>query len=121
MLGSGNWQVKVHDGTTYRDPVVGSEALNHWALVTGVIDRDAQQFRGYRDGAFATMEPIAGFGSVSSAQPLIIGVTDLMPYRGSIDEVRISTGTLSADWIKAEYANLATSSFAVIGAEQIAP
>lgn len=121
LLGSGNWQVKVHDGTTYRDPVVGTEALNRWALVTGVVDRDAQQFLGYRDGAFATMEPIAGFGGVSSTKPLIIGVTDLMPYRGSIDEVRISTGVLSADWIKAEYANLTTSTFAVVGAEQMAP
>jgi hypothetical protein len=121
LLGSGNWQVKVHDGTTYRDPVVGTEVLNRWALVTGVVDRDAQHFLGYRDGAFATMEPIAALGGVSSAKPLIIGVTDLMPYRGSIDEVRISAGTLSADWIKAEYANLATSSFAVIGAEQMAP
>ena len=81
LLGSGNWQVKVHDGTTYRDPVVGTEVVNQWALVTGVVDRGAQQFLGYRDGAYATTEPITAFGSVSSAKPLIIGVTDLISSR----------------------------------------
>ena len=121
LFGSGNWQIKIHDGGTYRDPIVGTEILNEWAHVAAVLDRNAAQFIGYRDGAFASMEPTIGVASISSAKPLIFGVTELMPFRGTIDEVRISTGTLTPDWIKAEHANLATTTFVTLGAEQKAP
>ncbi|NVB82094.1 MAG: hypothetical protein HOV81_27175 [Kofleriaceae bacterium] len=118
LFGSGPWHIKIHDGSTYRDPVIGLETLGEWVHVAAVLDRSAQQFLAYRDGAFATVEPTIGVGSLSSAQPLILGVVDQAPFRGSLDEVRISTGTLSADWIKAEHANLATSTFVSIGDEQ---
>lgn len=118
LFGSDSWQVKIHDGDNYRDPVVGTETLGEWVHIAAVLDRETQQFLGYRDGVFANMEPTTGVGSISSAQPLIIGVVDQDAFRGTIDEVRISSGTLSADWIKAEHANLATSTFVAVGQEQ---
>lgn len=118
LFGSGPWQIKIHDGSTYRDPVVGLETLGEWVHVAAVLDRGAQQFIAYRDGALASMEPTLGVGSISSTKPLILGVGEQAPFRGTLDEVRIFTGTLTADWIAAEYANLATSSFVAIGDEQ---
>ncbi len=118
LFGQDNWQIKIHDGVSYRDPVVGTETLNEWVHIAAVLDRTAQQYLGYRDGAFASMEPTTGVGSISSAQPLVLGVIDQTAFRGSLDEVRIYNGTLAPDWIEAEHANLATSTFVAIGTEQ---
>lgn len=59
---------------------------------------------------------------ISSDQPLSLGnksSSSAESYRGIIDEVRISTVTRSADWVKATYDTIANSSFAVYEGPQL--
>ena len=58
---------------------------------------------------------------VSNGESLYLGNKDSgnEPYRGIIDEVRISTVTRSADWVKATYDTIANSSFAVYEGPQL--
>jgi hypothetical protein len=122
LLGTSNWNVKAHDGSNYRDPVAGTETLHSWVYIAGVVDRTAQQIRAYRDGVFTDMAPLSGVGTLNNNNALTFGLTGvLMPYDGVLDEVRISAGTLSADWIAAEYANLKSPVFAVRGTQQARP
>ncbi len=122
LLGTANWNVKVHDGSSYRDPVAGTETLGSWVYIAGTVDRTAQQMSAYRNGVRTDMAPLTGVGSANNGDPLTFGPTGvLMPFHGVLDEVRISTGVLSPDWIAAEYANLTSTSFAAIGAQQAQP
>ena len=58
---------------------------------------------------------------VSNGEPLYLGNNGSgnEPYRGIIDEVRISTVTRSADWVKATYDTIANISFAVYEGPQL--
>lgn len=58
---------------------------------------------------------------VSNDAPLCLGNNGSgnEPYRGIIDEVRISSVTRSADWVKATYDTIANSSFAVYEGPQL--
>lgn len=122
LLGTANWNVKAHDGSNYRDPVAGTETLHSWVYIAGVVDRTAQQIRAYRDGVFTDSAPLSGVATLNNNNALTFGLTGvLMPYDGALDEVRISAGVLSADWIAAEYANLKSPTFAVLGGQQTKP
>ena len=58
---------------------------------------------------------------VSNGEPLYLGNNGSgnEPYRGIIDEVRISTVTRSADWVKATYDTIANDQFAVYEGPQL--
>jgi hypothetical protein len=121
LLGTGDWNMKIHDGTNYRDPIAGTETIEEWVYLAGVVDRGASEVRAYRNSVLMTTHPIVGFGSVSNAQPLTFGPTGIMPFHGVLDEVRIVRGVLSPDRIATEYANLTSPSFAAFGAQQVHP
>jgi hypothetical protein len=121
LLGSANWNLKTHDGTMYRDPTAGTEALGTWVYLVGVVDRAASQMIAYRDGVAITTMPLGIYGSLSSTQALAFGAAATTAYHGLIDEVRITSGIRSADWVLAEYANLKSPGFVTLGAEQARP
>ncbi|HUS28187.1 MAG TPA: LamG domain-containing protein [Kofleriaceae bacterium] len=121
LLGTADWNMKTHDGTSYRDPAVGAEALGAWVYLAGVMDRDAQQMLAYRDGVFTDMMSTTGFGSITNNKALVFGPTGTLNFQGTLDEVRISAGALSPEWIATEYANLETPGFVALGSQQMKP
>ncbi|HTL34680.1 MAG TPA: DUF2341 domain-containing protein [Kofleriaceae bacterium] len=121
LLGTANWNLKTHDGTMYRDPTAGTESLGHWVYLVGVVDRAASQMIAYRDGVAITTMPLGTYGSLNSTQALTFGAAATTAYHGLIDEVRVTSGIRSADWVVAEYANLKSPSFLAIGAQQTRP
>jgi hypothetical protein len=91
-----------------------------WVQLAAVLDRNGPTLVTYANGALVGSMPVS-FGSLdSSTQDFEVGRNgDITIYDGSIDEVRVIGSVLSADWIAAEYANVATrASFITIGREQ---
>lgn len=121
ITGDQVWNVKIHDGTTYVDPLVGNAAqlANQWVHVAGVVDRTAQTFTAYANGAATQALSIAGVGSLDNNLAFDLGRPTNGAFKGLLDEVRIYPRALAPEWIAAEYANLANPSFAVFGAEQM--
>ncbi|MEP6865193.1 MAG: LamG domain-containing protein [Deltaproteobacteria bacterium] len=107
--------------TTYVDPLVGnaSQLANQWVHVAGVVDRTAQTFTAYANGALAQSLPITGVGSLDNNLGFAIGRPSNGAFKGLVDEVRIYPRALPPEWIAAEYANLATPSFEAFGAEEM--
>lgn len=122
-LGTNNWTTYVGDGDVTRPVTVSNETLGSWVHITGVVDRANQQLIGYKDGVEAAKESIADIGSVSSPYSFVLGSNGSNYwFRGRLEEPRIYARALAPEWIAAEYANLASpSTFAVVGAEEIAP
>jgi hypothetical protein len=119
LLGTGSWAAKLHDGSNYVDVEFGqrSALAGRWVHLAVVIDRAAAATTTFTNGVLANQVALS-LGSVATGERLQLGRSETMPFRGSLDEVRIYTGALSADWIATEYANLASTSFLAIGAEQ---
>lgn len=122
VTGNQYWNVKIHDGTSYVDPELGTAAAlaGNWVHVAGVVDRGTNQFSAYTNGAFHQMLPIS-IGSVDNAFAFDIGRAGTGVFKGTIDEVRIYPDVRSADWIKAEHANLADDAFLQFGPETTPP
>jgi hypothetical protein len=121
IAGTQFWNVKIHDGTTYVDPLVGnaSQFTNQWVHVAGVVDRAAHTFTAFANGAMSQALPITGVGSLDNSFAFDIGRPNNGAFKGLVDEVRIYPRALPPEWIAAEYANLATPSFEVFGAEEM--
>jgi hypothetical protein len=120
ILGSGQWQAKVHDGTAFVDPSFGDEPsfANRWVHLAAVVDRATATFSVYADGAFVTSQSLAQLGELDTANPFAIGRGNDAAFRGRVDEARIYNVALSADWIAAEHANHTAETFLVIGAHE---
>jgi hypothetical protein len=122
ITGSQYWNVKIHDGINYVDPELGTATAleNQWVHVAGVVDRGAQRFTAYANGAQASAMSITGIGSLDNTfnfdlgRPKPTGV-----FEGMLDEVRLYPRVLTADWIAAEHANLADPSFVGFGPEEM--
>lgn len=107
-LGGGAWWAGFSDGTA--DPVMsmfGDEVnlLGEWHYLVSQCDRDAAVVRTFLDGAKVDEQPFMR-GSVSNASFVRFGEPTYR-FRGQLDEIRIYTGAISADWIATEYKNLA--------------
>ena len=122
ITGSQYWNVKIHDGTSYIDPELGTAAAleGNWVHVAGVVDRGTNQFSAYANGAFHQMLPIS-IGSIDNNFAFDIGRAGTGVFKGMIDEVRLYPSALSADWIKTEHANLADNAFITFGPETTQP
>ena len=123
-LGTSNWLVEVGDGgVTTPYALFGQETslLGHWNHLVAVIDRGAQTLTAYTNGALAQQVSIAGYGSFDATKDFAIGTaTQMYRFAGLVDEVRVYKTALSADWIAAEHANLASpGTFVTVGAEEI--
>jgi hypothetical protein len=122
-LGGGTWFAGFSDGASGQlIATFGAQddLLGAWRHLVAVCDRSTNTIRTYVDGA-----PVAvvGFtrGSFDSASPLQFGHSTY-EFRGLLDEVRLYTEALSADWIAAEHENIAKrASFVMIGAAEPRP
>lgn len=121
ITGTQYWNVKIHDGTTYVDPELGTatQLANQWVHVAGVVDRTAQTFAGYANGMLAQSLSIANVHTLDNAFAFAIGRPNNGVFKGLVDEVRLYPRALAPEWIAAEYANLADPDFAVFGPEQM--
>jgi hypothetical protein len=92
------------------NPTFGLEVdlLHAWHYLVSQCDRDAAVVRTFLDGAKVDELPFAR-GSVDSGFYVRFGEPTFR-FRGQLDEIHIYGGAISADWIAAEYANLAKRS-----------
>lgn len=107
-LGQGEWEAGFSDGTaTQITPSFGSEVnlLHQWHYLVAQCDRTAMMVRTFLDGT--PVEAVAfPRGSVDSGYFVRFGEPNYR-FRGQLDEIRIYTAAISADWIATEYKNLA--------------
>jgi hypothetical protein len=122
MLGTADWEAKIHDGTQFTNVYFGQEPAltSRWLHLVAVVDRASSQILAYTNGALAGQNALGAVGALSNTEPFDLGFGPVgaQPYKGWIDEVRIYHGALGADWIAAEYANLSDAGFVTFGAEE---
>src|SRR5579883_1975125 len=111
----------IADGATIVQSYLSTITPLQWTYVVGVVDRSSQLFYLYKNGTQIGSSSISSVGSVTSTQSLWLGEQNSgsqYPLNGSIDEVHISSGAKSADWIATEYNNQSSpSTFYAIGAQ----
>jgi len=93
-----------------------------WCLITGV--RDGNYLRLYINGTEAAFLDITGYGSLNQENQLFAAVHNNASklsyfFNGTIDEIRIINLSLSKEWIKSVYNNVANNGFISIGNEAI--
>jgi hypothetical protein len=119
-LGAGNWEALLNDGSLEVSIVFGTESTltGYWLHLVAVADRANARFRGFLDGVEVAFVSLQNLGSVDATLPISLSRSSAI-FNGKIDEVRVYEGALSADWIGAEYTNLADrESLFTIGEEQ---
>lgn len=97
----------IYDGTTVGGIGITGIWDNQWHHVAMVVDRSDQKIYGYVDGELnATDTDISDVGNTSTTNALWFGGDSKWGnefLNGTIDEVRISNTTRSADWINQTY------------------
>jgi VCBS repeat-containing protein len=122
--------LRISDGTN-RSILQSNAGLgladNTWHHVSVVLERqagnDIASF--YVDGSPAGTDSLAliAGNTITGTEDLEIGgksVGNLRPWLGGIDEVRVSSGLRSADWIAAQHLSM-TDAFVTFGGETSAP
>ena len=101
----------------------GSTASNgEWRHIAGVYDGTDVRF--YENGDLNASRKLSGNIAQSGARPITIGGDNNGNpswsewFNGILDEVRVSPVARSADWIQAEYANVASPHFLTCGVVQ---
>jgi len=106
---------------------VGSLSSSTWYYLTAVVDVSGDNIILYQDGVAIGTTGTANFPNASTDNT-VAGEAALAAedngsgqnLNGKMDEVRISSGALSADWIKTEYDNQDDpSSFYSMGEEEV--
>src|SRR6185437_1817640 len=77
----------------FADQSLPTERFTHLA---GVIDRPAGEARLYLDGALQSREPLGSLGALTNGEPITLGLAAAAPYRGLLDEVRLSRAARAA-------------------------
>ena len=108
-LGTGSWTAHTSDGTVTNNPPVGldTDFLGTWTQLAVVIDRDTKKIRTYANATLASERDFTS-GSLDNARALAFSRVPNDPVKGAIDEVQITPGALTTDWIAASYANITT-------------
>jgi hypothetical protein len=83
-----------------------------WTYIVAVVNRSDNTITVYKDGSQVDLEPdISSVNNVDTYYDLEFS-TPSDPVNGSLDEIRVSSGAYSADWIATEFNNQNdTSSF----------
>src|SRR5574344_540398 len=119
---SSGWELQLHDGMNkqidahgsdgsqpYANDLVPSWTSKNWYYVTAIFSNTT--FRAFSDGVEKTVSGTVG-AVVDNDNQLVFGNNPAFnetKWNGWIDEFRIRTGVPSADWIKAEYQNMASN------------
>ena len=107
-LGSADWSANISDGSVMVQSYFSWTPLNNqWVYLVVVIDRTAQRLYTYVNGVlFYSDADISTVGSINSSAynlRLGIGIYEICPFNGLIDEVRIYNRALSAEEILNDY------------------
>lgn len=96
--------------------------LNTWNYVAAQFNSSATIISHYLNGNINGSSFASGYpGAATGTENAYIGArSDLVfPFAGGLDEIRVSSFLLSADWLKTTYNNLnSPSTFYTIGAQQ---
>ncbi|MGE5831462.1 MAG: DUF2341 domain-containing protein [Methanomicrobiales archaeon] len=76
-----------------------------WHHAVAVSDASASNIKIYMDGNLVSVIPHSGEGWGNAMTVPTIASGDGSMFLGQLDEIRVSTGARSADWIKTEYTN----------------
>ncbi|MFX1596029.1 MAG: DUF2341 domain-containing protein, partial [Promethearchaeota archaeon] len=107
----------ISDGNGNQEYPEYSLSFGIWMYCVGVVDREANLLRAYKNGVQLDTVSISSVGSVDSTADLRFSRYYL---NGTLDEVQLTSTARSADWIKTEYNNqLDPSSFYSIGTQQL--
>lgn len=119
MLGSGDWEAKIHDGSAFDTVIFGPESQlrNRWVHLVAVLDRTAHTFVGFTDGQIAE-QATSNLRTLANTKQVRLGRAGTSNFEGAIDEVRVYDGVLSPEWIVAEHANLTDPGFVDVASEQ---
>ena len=119
--GSGDLEFQIADPSDSWYKATGPSVSNGvWMHVVGVYDAENQKVRLYKDGV-PVAEIDGPLSMKSSSENVTIGAShdNAHNWDGIIEEVRISNGSKSADWILTSYRNMnAPDSFYSVGLEQ---
>ena len=112
-------KAEVSDGTTQVISDSTSVTFGQWMYIVAVVDIGANLLKFYRNGVLVgTSKDISSLGDVSNSQNLQLSPLPY-PLDGAIDEVRVMSKALAAEWILTEYRNLNDmSNFLSLGVEQ---
>jgi hypothetical protein len=118
-LGLGDWNTAICDGTTMVHGAFGMERdfLGGWTLLSVVVDRDLSLLKTFANGTMTDRIDIHTLGPLSSTLPASIGMEDVSYFKGVIDELRVSRGALSTDWVRLSYANQGGTDRLVVSAK----
>ena len=93
-------------------------ALNQWHFLT--VTKEGTNYSLYHNGVYQGSE--TGSSTLPTGDKLVIGALQAGggdPFKGTIDEVRISATARSGDWIKTSYNNQNNPlTFYTVGAQQ---
>ena len=77
-----------------------------WHFVTVTVDRDADSIKGYINSTNKVTGDTSALSNITSTTQFKIGEdASSRDWEGKVDEVRLSNGTRSPDWIATEYNN----------------
>jgi len=121
-LGTSTWRGGISDGSMIRTGQFGADPDldGRWAHLVTVVDRPANAFVLYADGAEVDRIDITGLGSVDNDSTAYIG-REVYPLLGRVDEVRLHRRALTADEVAVEHDNLTDPGFMRVEAEETRP
>lgn len=111
------WNATNYYGTEIVSPLLDS--TTNWVFVTGVVDAE-NNISLYVNGALVGTDG-SNLAPTDGSQPLRIGAwygtqSTSAYFKGSLDEIRISSTNRSAAWIEFEYCNMTSTDEATCGA-----
>jgi hypothetical protein len=119
FAGTSAWAGKVMDQTSaFMNPQFAAGPINgSWAHLAMSIQRTPTNVATAYLNGVEVGQITFNLQSFDGTAGLTLGGAAAM-FQGSIDEVRVYSRTLSADWVATDYASFTTSGFVAVGAEQ---
>lgn len=120
FAGSSGWSGKIMDqaGQFINPPFSTLPIYGAWTHIVMSIQRTpSNESTSYLNGV-QVLQFAFNLQSFDDNAGLVIGGVGATLFHGSIDEIRVYDHTLSADWVKTDYDNLAKTDFVTVGAQQ---
>src|SRR5208282_3102959 len=122
-LGTGPWTANLNDGTQGMQlQFSANPEQDQWVHLAVVVDREGGTFTAFLDGVEQDSSTLGTLGTLTSAQPLMIGGNFDQYFRGRIDEVRLAAVKWPAAYLLASYHQaVSQSQYVSIGSQQVMP